>query len=104
LSGFVKGKDWRNSGGNPNGRPKGSKNKYSLSDLKDSIEKIEKKKGKKLLEHFVQEAYDNPVVLIALMKKVLPDLKAIEGVVAVDSSMSDELANMIRDRLKERYE
>ena len=58
--------------GNPNGRPKGSKNKVT-SELYDAIKAIEKEKGKALFKHFVERGYKNDKVLIALIRKLVPD-------------------------------
>lgn len=57
--------------GNPNGRPP----KPEIEELRKAIAAVEKNEGKKLLEHFVQRAFKNDNVLVALMKKVLPDKK-----------------------------
>lgn len=91
--------------GNPNGRPKGSKNHYSIAELWGAIKEVESKGGKKkILTAFVEQAYDNPTIMIALMKKLLPDLRSIEGALGLfESTMDDELAKAIQDKLKERY-
>ena len=91
--------------GNPKGRPKGSKNRYSIAELWNAIKEVENKKGRrKLLVTFVEQAYTNPVIMTALMKKLLPDLKSVESLVAsFESSMTDEMAQAIQDKLKERY-
>jgi len=91
--------------GNPNGRPKGSKNHYSIAELWQAIKEVEGKKGKKkLLEVFVEQAYDNPTIMVALMKKLLPDLRSIEGMVAtLEASMSDELAEQVQKKLRGRF-
>ncbi len=61
---------------NPKGRPKGT---TRTNLLMDAIAKVEKQKGKKkFLLHAVQEAYTDNKVLIAILKKIIPDLKAIE--------------------------
>lgn len=89
---------------NPNGRPKGSVNHYSIAELWRAIGVVEKRKHKKLLERFAEQAFDEPQLMTSIMKKLLPDLKAIEGLVATfESSMSDELAKSIQDKLKERF-
>ena len=59
--------------GNPKGRPK---NKASLA-LQEALQAAEKKNNKSLLEHFVQRAYEDDTVLIALMRKILPDVKFV---------------------------
>ena len=62
--------------GNP-GRPKGSTNKISLKKLEEAMEieeaEAEKQGGVNILRHFVRKAYVNPNILIALMKKFIPD-------------------------------
>jgi len=100
---FKKGHDPRRC----KGRQKGSKNRYSITELWDAIKVVEGSRGKKkkLLVAFVEQAYDNPAIMVALMKKLLPDLKAIEGMIATfESSMTDKTAAAIQDKLKERFE
>ena len=62
--------------GNP-GRPKGSTNKISLKKLEEAMEieeaEAEKQGGVNVLRHFVRMAYINPNILIALIKKFIPD-------------------------------
>jgi len=59
------------------GRPKGSKNKFSMAKLEEAIEveeelaKVENAPG--IFQMFVRMAYMNPNVMIALMKKFVPD-------------------------------
>jgi len=63
--------------GNPDGRPKGSKNKISMARLEEAIsaesELAEKEGGVDAVRHFVRMAYLHPNVMIALMKKFIPD-------------------------------
>lgn len=56
---------------NPKGRPKGSLNYITL--LEKSSKEIGTKKGKKLFDRLVERAFVNDKVLIALMKKFIPD-------------------------------
>lgn len=65
--------------GNPNGRPKGSKTKFSLEDLKVAIGKIEAEKKIPFLEHVVKRAYESDQVLIALIKKLIPDAENVNN-------------------------
>ena len=59
--------------GNPSGRPKGIRD-FGL-EFVETVKKVEKKKGKSLMEHACELAYDNEKVLVAVLKKFLPDLK-----------------------------
>jgi len=89
---------------NRNGRPKGSKNKYSIKELMDAIKEVELETGESLLKVFVMKGYADKTVMIALMKKLLPDLKSIEGVMAnFEASMEDEVAKSIQEELLQRY-
>ena len=67
---FQKGKS-----GNPTGRPK----RPEIEDLREAIEQVQKKQGKSLLVHFVEQAYQDKNVLIALGKKIIPDLTSVDG-------------------------
>lgn len=60
--------------GNPKGRPKGS----AIQLLREAIEEVEMKNSKSLLERFVQMAYVNPRVMIALINKLIPNAKPKE--------------------------
>ena len=61
--------------GNPRGRPKGSKTKFSLAELKQAISKVEKKKRLCFFEHVVSRAYKSDRVSIALIRKLIPDIQ-----------------------------
>lgn len=65
---FTKGQS-----GNPKGRPLGSKNSFSIERFKKALKEVEKQKEISLLKHFINRAYESDQVLVALMKKVLPD-------------------------------
>ncbi len=54
------------------GRPKGSRNKISKSFL-EALESVESEKQMSLYEHFIKRAYEDDSILIAVMKKLLPD-------------------------------
>ena len=71
--------------GNPDGRPKGSKSE--LTKLRDAVKRIEaekslkRKKEWRLYDHFIRQAVEDNSVLIALLKKLVPDLKQIDGTI-----------------------
>lgn len=59
---------------NPNGRPKNPESE----ELRKALKEAQKKHGNKsFLLHFVERAYINDMVAVALAKKLLPD--QIEG-------------------------
>jgi hypothetical protein len=62
--------------GNPNGRPKGTKNYLTL--LEDAIKQYETDNGKSLFSRFVERAFKDDRVLIEAMKKFLPNMEKIE--------------------------
>ena len=69
--------------GNPKGRPKGSTNKRA--ELLTAIKYVQSRKDpatgktrKKLLVHAVEQAYVDNAVLVAIMRKLIPDMKSVE--------------------------
>ncbi len=67
--------------GNP-GKPKGAKNKFSLAKLEEAIEAEEEIANSEgdvgIFQKFIRMAYTNPAVMIALMKKFIPDKSSTE--------------------------
>ena len=68
--------------GNP-GRPDGCKNKFTIAKLEEAIKEEEElakeeKGGVGIFRKFIKMAYINPVVMIALMRKFIPDKEKIE--------------------------
>jgi len=63
--------------GNPKGRPKGSKTDFSVAELREAIKQVEAEKRKSLLEHAVKRAFESDHVLIALLKKLIPDVQNV---------------------------
>lgn len=63
--------------GNPKGRPKGAN--AEIEQLRTAIRAVGKEKKKTIFRHFVEKAYENDNVLIALLKKIVADIRALEG-------------------------
>lgn len=101
----AKGGKWKKGhSGNPTGLPKGERPELTLSELVGAIRKEEKKHRKTLLAHLVSRAYESDAALGVLLKKLLPDLKAIEALIGrVEGQMSAEDAESIRQKLKDRF-
>ena len=78
---FSKGavKDTRFKPGKPGGpgRPKGSRD--FVTELLAAMRKVEKAKAKPIFEHAWELAYDDPKLLAALLKKIVPDLQHNTG-------------------------
>ena len=83
---FQKG----NQLGNRKGRPRAPE----IEKLRQAIAEVEQEKGKSLLKHFVEQAFKDKRVLIALAKKIVPDLSAMDGKVLVDAA--DEFKTYLR--------
>jgi len=74
----------------------------SLDQLLRAIVRVENKKNKKLLDHYIERAFKSDPVLCSLMKKLLPDLQSISQL-NFDVQMNDTAAANIRKKLQERY-
>ena len=74
----------------------------SLDNLLHAIMRVENKTNKKLLDHYITRAFKNDQVLISVMRKLIPDLAAIQQL-NYDMQMNDELAAAIQAKLAERY-
>lgn len=55
--------------GNPKGRPKSS----AMKELNEAIEEARKKHDLSILQQFVERAYKNDAVLIAVVRKLIAD-------------------------------
>ena len=97
-----KGQIVAGSGGISPGRPKLGNTK--LDKLLQAVSLVETKLNKSLLGHFIERAFKSDNVLIALMKKMHPDLKSIEQLNVADDYMSEEEAEKIRKEMRKRFE
>ena len=86
---------------NPMGRPLSGNTQ--LDRLLESVARVEMTEGRKLLDYFILRAFQNDNVLIALMKKLCADLKAVE-VSQIGSEMDDTTAVSIRQKLMVKME
>jgi len=65
------------------GRPKGSKNK-ATKEFKEAMEAVGTKKGKSLMQHLVERAYESDTVLVQVANKLLPTLKQVDSEIKQD--------------------
>ncbi len=99
ISRFPKGVS-----GNLKGRPKGSTNRYSISDLIKSIKFVEQDKQQTFMAAWVEAAWGNASDMSKIVEFMLPKLKSIEGLIATfESSMTDNMADEIREQLTKRF-
>ena len=58
------------------GRPK----KPEIEELRNAIKLVQKQPGRQpLLVHFVEQAYENKEVLVALLRKLIPDMQRVNN-------------------------
>ena len=67
--------NWGNkeSGNGKSGNPLGGPRKPEIEMFREAIAEVEAEKGTTLLKHAVEQSFKSEAVLIALLKKILPD-------------------------------
>lgn len=82
------------------GRPRGSKNAWSIDLFIEALKEVGDKKKKSLFVRAVEQAYKDNKVLIALLNKVLPDKIDFTGSVkhTFEDLSDDQLVNICRER------
>lgn len=89
---------------NPNGRPKGSKNKFSIKELAQAIEKVEQREKIGFLEAWVELAWGDVVAMGNIVQYMLPKLRSIEMSGDVGTGkLSQEALKSIQEILKKSY-
>jgi len=73
-----------------------------LNKLLQAVSRVESRLNKNLLDYFIIRAFKSDQVLIALMKKLAPDLQAVA--LLVENEMSNESALAIQKKLAERFQ
>lgn len=64
---------------NPKGRPKGSKDMYTINDFKKAMRVVEKRKKGSFFARVIEVAWTNPKVMVAVLKKLIPDQTFVQG-------------------------
>jgi hypothetical protein len=90
---------------NPKGRPKGSKNKFSVKELAQAIEKVEQRERTGFLEAWVELAWGDVTAMGNIVQYMLPKLRSIEmsGDVGINMHSKEE-AEAIQKELRRRDE
>lgn len=68
--------------GNPKGRPKGALDKWK-KELESAIRRAEKAKDQKFLDRVMEKAWDSETLMIAIMKKIVPDCKSADQTINI---------------------
>lgn len=91
--------------GNPNGRPKGSKNKYSVAEMARAMQVVEKRKRQDFLDALIDASWGDATAMCNVLSFMMPKLKAVEVTGAIlGGDMDDDLAKAIQVKLRARYE
>jgi len=72
-------------------------------ELAAAFRRVEEKQDKSFLDMCVEKAYEDTAMAIALLRKVHPDLKAIEMLTGSADSIPDEEAAEWREEMNKRF-
>lgn len=90
VSNFGTGENWK---GNRKGRPP----RPEIELFREALELVQTEKKTTLLEHAVRKAFESENVLIALLKKILPDKMDV----AMKAEILPEEMLFIKNSIKE---
>ena len=96
----VEEKPWQfkpGQSGNPDGKPKGSKNYTTL--LEEAIKNYETNKGKKLFDRLIERAFINDMVLLNVVKKFIPDKSHTE----IEAEFVDKTTDKADQELERKF-
>jgi len=74
-----------------------------LELLLAAVRRVETQRNKKLLDHFVERGFLDDSVLIAVMRKLNPDLSAVALATVDQNPMSESDAQEIKNELAARH-
>lgn len=64
------------------------KSRVFISELHDAIRRAETRRNKRLVDHLVDQAFEDKQILLAVARKILPDLKHVEAVKHTDTDIT----------------
>lgn len=85
---------------NPAGRPAGTSR---IDELNMAMHRIEEKKGQSFLDMCFEKAYKDTAMAVAILRKVHPDLRAIEMLAGSADLIPNEEAAEWRDEMNRRF-
>lgn len=59
-----------------------------VNQLHEAMLRVEKQTGARIFDHLIERAFKSDTVLINVVKKLVPDLKQVEGTVSLDGHVS----------------
>lgn len=75
------------------GRPKNAKDKFSVCELKKAFKRAKKSNkiapGVGIYDWLAQQAYNDHTLAVALLKKIMPDMRQIEMVKQYEGGYAD---------------